>query len=47
MCVGDRVGGNCDLDSASSRVEMCHMAEERRLSGQNSGRNEREGKIRL
>lgn len=32
------MGGNCDLDPASSHVGIRHMAEDRRMSGQNSDR---------
>lgn len=32
------MGANCDLDPASSHAGICHMAEDRRMSGQNSDR---------
>lgn len=43
MCVGGRAGGNCDVDSASSRAGNSHMAADRGMRGQKMTTKERWG----
>lgn len=42
MCVGSQGGGECNLEPVSSHAGIRHMAEDRRMSGQNSTKK-REG----